>query len=40
MNFPFIYVSAGMRGLQLKIEPARLVQFVDGELADIIIDRK
>ena len=40
MDFPFIYVSAGMRGLQLKIEPARLVQFVDGELADIIIDRK
>ncbi|MBR1551582.1 MAG: Cys-tRNA(Pro) deacylase [Muribaculaceae bacterium] len=39
MDFPFIYVSAGMRGLQLKIAPAQLVQFVGATLADIIIDK-
>ena len=39
MDFPFIYVIAGMRGLQLKIAPAQLVQFVGATLADIIIDK-
>lgn len=32
---PFIYISAGVRGLQLKIAPADLIAFVRAETADI-----
>lgn len=32
---PFIYVSAGIRGLQLKIAPADLIRFVGATVADI-----
>lgn len=32
---PFIYVSAGIRGLQLKIAPADLIRFVGAIVADI-----
>ncbi len=31
-----IYVSAGMRGLQLIIDPEALCRFVEGEFADLI----
>ena len=34
-EFSYIYVSAGVRGLQLKIEPQALVDFVRGTVADI-----
>ena len=34
-DFDYIYVSAGVRGLQLKIEPNKLVDFVRGTIADI-----
>lgn len=34
-GFDFIYVSAGIRGLQLKIAPADLIAFVGGVLADV-----
>ena len=34
-DFDYIYVSAGVRGLQLKIEPNKLVDFVRGTVADI-----
>ncbi len=34
-EFPYIYVSAGVRGLQLKIAPADLLQQTHGTLADI-----
>lgn len=34
-DYPFIYISAGVRGLQLKIDPAELIPFVGGALADI-----
>ena len=34
-EFDYIYVSAGVRGLQLKIEPNKLVDFVRGTVADI-----
>ena len=37
--FDYIYVSAGMRGLQLKMAPADLVQFVGATVADIIVDK-
>ncbi len=35
-GFDFIYVSAGMRGLQLKINPTALVGFVGGTVCDLI----
>lgn len=34
-KFPTIYVSAGVRGLQLEIDPADLIGFVDGQVVDI-----
>ncbi len=37
-DFDFIYVSAGMRGLQLKINPADLVRFVGATVCDLIAD--
>lgn len=35
-DFDHIYVSAGQRGLQLKIRPDDLIGFVRGQLADIV----
>ena len=35
LNFDCIYVSAGIRGLQLEIAPTDLVTFVNGITADI-----
>lgn len=35
MEHPYIYVSAGQRGLQLKINPVKLVEYVGAEVADI-----
>lgn len=32
---PFIYISAGLRGLQLRIAPADLIRFVGATVADI-----
>lgn len=32
---PFIYVSAGVRGLQLKISPSDIVEYVGASLAEI-----
>ncbi|MBQ4366470.1 MAG: Cys-tRNA(Pro) deacylase [Muribaculaceae bacterium] len=37
-DFPYIYVSAGMRGLQLKVAPADLVNYVGASVTDLIID--
>ena len=34
-NFDNIYVSAGVRGLQLEISPSDLIRFVSAEVADI-----
>ncbi|MDD2960860.1 MAG: Cys-tRNA(Pro) deacylase [Muribaculaceae bacterium] len=36
IEFEYIYVSAGIRGLQLKINPNQLVAYVNADLADII----
>lgn len=36
IDFATIFVSAGVRGLQLEIEPRQLVSFVEGELADLV----
>ena len=35
-DFPFIYVSAGVQGLQLRIAPGDLINYVGASLADII----
>lgn len=35
MDFEYIYVSAGMRGLQLKINPKELVDYVRADVADV-----
>ncbi len=35
-GFDFIFVSAGMRGLQLKINPMELVEFVGATVCDIM----
>lgn len=38
MDFPFIYVSAGERGLQLKLSPADLLRAANASAADIATD--
>lgn len=35
LDFDHIYVSAGQRGLQLKVAPAALIDYVGGKVADI-----
>ena len=35
LSFDHIYVSAGIRGVQLKISPAELINFVGGTVADV-----
>lgn len=36
LDFPFIYVSAGQRGLQFKVEPNALIGYVGAKVADIV----
>ncbi|MDE5568066.1 MAG: Cys-tRNA(Pro) deacylase [Muribaculaceae bacterium] len=38
LNFDFIYVSAGIRGLQIKINPSDLIGFVKASVADLTTD--
>lgn len=35
LDFPFIYISAGVRGLQLKLAPQELIDFVGAEVGEI-----
>ena len=37
--YDYIYVSAGVRGLQFKIDPQALVAFVGAETVDLIADK-
>ncbi len=39
LDYPEIYVSAGVRGLQIKIAPADLVEFCGATVADIAVDK-
>lgn len=39
MDFPFIFISAGVRGLQLKIAPQDLVSVTGAQPADLISDQ-
>lgn len=35
LNFEHIYVSAGVRGLQIEISPSALIDFVGAKVADV-----
>lgn len=35
LNFPYIYISAGMRGLQIKIAPTDLIRFTKATCTDL-----
>lgn len=37
-DYPHIYVSAGIRGLQLEIKPQDLISYVGASLADLVKD--
>ena len=37
--YDYIYVSAGVRGLQFKIDPQALVSFVEAEIVDLISEK-
>lgn len=37
MNFSFIYISVGVRGLQIKIAPADLVAFTSATVAELCV---
>ena len=37
-DFPYVYVSAGQRGLQFKIRPQDLLRVAEATAADIIVD--
>ncbi|MFZ4456348.1 MAG: Cys-tRNA(Pro) deacylase [Bacteroidales bacterium] len=36
VNFPFIYISAGQRSLQLRISPIDLIRAVEAKICDLI----
>ncbi len=36
MEYPYIFVSAGQRGLQLKISPADLISIAKAQISDLI----
>lgn len=36
-EFDTIFVSAGVRGLQMKIDPTQLIKLTDGTVADLIL---
>ena len=38
LNFQFIYISAGVRGLQIKIAPTDLINFVGAEVGDLSVE--
>lgn len=38
LDFPTIYVSAGIRGLQLNIAPQALIDYVHAGVADLVVD--
>ena len=37
-DFDFIYISAGVRGLQLRISPVALVEVVGAQVADLVAE--
>lgn len=39
VDFDFIYVSAGQRGLQVKLNPTELIKMAGGEVCDLIKEK-
>ena len=39
-DIPYLYVSAGQRGLQLKMNPNDLVSFVGATVADLVAEEQ
>ncbi len=39
LNHDEIYISAGVRGLQIEIAPTALIEFIDATISDLIIDK-
>lgn len=39
-DYDYIYVSAGQRGLQLKINPSDLIDYVGASTADLTIEKQ
>lgn len=39
-SFPYIFVSAGVRGVQLKISPVDLIEQTEAVVADIVFEEK
>lgn len=37
-DYPYIYISAGIRGLQIKIVPEALIDFVRAAVADLVAE--
>lgn len=37
-DYPYIYISAGIRGLQIKIAPEALIDFVRATVADLVAE--
>lgn len=37
-DYPYIYISAGIRGLQIRIAPADLIGFVRATVADLVAE--
>lgn len=40
LDFDYIYVSAGMRGLQIKINPVELINFVGASTSDLTSEQQ
>ena len=38
LDFPFIYISAGVRGLQIKIAPTDLINFVGADIGELSVE--
>ncbi len=36
LDFDYIYISAGVRGLQLKLHPQKLIKYVSAQVGDVI----
>lgn len=39
LQFKFIYVSAGVRGLQIKVDPVRLIDYIGAETGELMAEQ-
>lgn len=38
LDFPYIYVSAGVRGMQIQIDPRHLISLTKAQVTDVVAD--